>query len=161
MADDTTTAPLSDEAAPAVELLIAAVYACASRLDRDELTNEAGEPLRIIGAAFEDALGLDVKLDQGFLYERGLAHAESGELGLAHAVDGYLMPTVLMRERLDGVDIAELAADHADLVWQEPGEVFECVGCDYQIAGDEVTDTSAYNHQATMIRAALLGEATQ
>jgi hypothetical protein len=161
MPDDTTTAPLSDEVTPAVELLLAAIYACAGRLDKDELTDDAGEPLRIIGNEIECILDLDVQLDQNALLERGQEYAEAGGLGLAHAVDFHIMPTTAVRDRLDDVDIAELLADHRHLVWQEPGEVFECLGCDYQIPGDEVTDTSAYNHQAAVIRAALLGEATR
>jgi hypothetical protein len=156
------TAPtLTYQQTEQITLLLAAVYACAGRLDKDELTDDAGEPLRTIGNKLEEILGLDLQLDQGFLLERGQEYADSAELGLAHDVDRHIMPTTVVRDRLDDVDIAELLADHRDLVWQEPGEVFECLGCDYQIACDEVTEDSTYNHQADVIRAALLGETAQ
>ena len=65
----------------------------------------------------------------------------------------------LLAELLEGDTIAEVIALHDDLVWQEPGEVFECVGCDYRVPGDEVDARTVRWHQQDMIRAALTGGA--
>ncbi|GAB3166702.1 hypothetical protein GCM10027059_26070 [Myceligenerans halotolerans] len=160
MSDDTTTAPISDEASEEMELLLAAIYACAGRLDKDELTDDAGEPLRIIGNEIEDILGLDVQLDQGFLLERGQEYAETGGLGLAHAVDLHIMPTTVVRDRLDDVDLAGVLAAHHTKGVAVEGDRVRRVMC---VCGWDTTEdpaqTARDRHIADVVRAALLGEA--
>lgn len=111
--------------------LVPGCYRC--DLNKDELPT----PIAAAAEAMEDAALRLLGHDLGTIYRDRIA-------------------TETVTAALDAIDADAIMADHRDLVWVEPAAAFECIGCDYQIPGGEVTETSACEHQAAVLRAALL-----
>lgn len=140
------------------ERIIAAIYWSAGLLDKDDAADDAGEPLRAIGSALEDVLGLSVDLSAPGVWPTAEQDATGGELGFAAAIEAHLLPSTVIRDHIDShqVGLAAVEAAHAT---QHEDYSDRCM-CGHilpdapgRLLRDEMAD-----HRAAEVRAAILGE---
>lgn len=107
---DTTEAPaltLDTVVVDRIKKLLGAIYWCAAELDRDPIADDAGEPLRIIGNEIELALGLNLTFDGPGAWENAEQDAKGSDLGLAHAIECYTMPSQIVRDAIEAADLGK------------------------------------------------------
>lgn len=100
-----TTLTIDAASLDRIKRVLAATYWCAGQLDKDHIADDSGEPLRIIANELEKALGLNIDLAAAGVWRQAEQDATGGDLGLAHAIECYTMPSQIVRDAIEAADI--------------------------------------------------------